>query len=164
VIQFSFIIIIFSVSVKLQCFALRTYISIIQSSMKLLCGILRDQTQSFRYSYGSDESLKLLHVSSFVFRHWLYWVWFCLGLCAGWSIDCLQDWGSYMKLAIPSVFMVWFEWWIWEVGGFLAGQYCLQHTVMLPSFQRTSFSWRLALTITTTSLLQTSNLILQNSP
>ncbi|XP_018547678.1 multidrug and toxin extrusion protein 1 [Lates calcarifer] len=39
----------------------------------------------------------------------------------GWSTACLQDWGSYMKLAVPSVFMVWFEWWIWEVGGFLAG-------------------------------------------
>uniref|UniRef100_A0A1A8FDR7 Multidrug and toxin extrusion protein n=2 Tax=Nothobranchius korthausae TaxID=1143690 RepID=A0A1A8FDR7_9TELE len=39
----------------------------------------------------------------------------------GWSTDCLQDWGSYMKLAVPSTFMVCFEWWIWEVGGFLAG-------------------------------------------
>ncbi|XP_076025248.1 multidrug and toxin extrusion protein 1 [Genypterus blacodes] len=40
---------------------------------------------------------------------------------AGWSSDCLQEWGSYMKLAIPSVMMVCFEWWIWEIGGFLAG-------------------------------------------
>nr|XP_046266919.1 multidrug and toxin extrusion protein 1 [Scatophagus argus] len=39
----------------------------------------------------------------------------------GWSTDCLQEWGSYMKLAIPSAFMVYFEWWIWEVGGFMAG-------------------------------------------
>ncbi|XP_040037077.2 multidrug and toxin extrusion protein 1 isoform X1 [Gasterosteus aculeatus] len=39
----------------------------------------------------------------------------------GWSTDCLQEWGSYMKLAIPSTCMIWFEWWIWEVGGFLAG-------------------------------------------
>ncbi|XP_029375657.1 multidrug and toxin extrusion protein 1 [Echeneis naucrates] len=39
----------------------------------------------------------------------------------GWSTECLQDWGSYMKLAIPSAFMVCFEWWIWEIGGFLAG-------------------------------------------
>ncbi|GLD46772.1 multidrug and toxin extrusion protein 1-like protein [Lates japonicus] len=39
----------------------------------------------------------------------------------GWSTACLQDWGSYMKLAVPSAFMVCFEWWIWEVGGFLAG-------------------------------------------
>ncbi|KAM9729461.1 multidrug and toxin extrusion protein 1 isoform 2-T2 [Menidia menidia] len=39
----------------------------------------------------------------------------------GWSTECLQDWGSYMKLAVPSAFMICFEWWIWEVGGFLAG-------------------------------------------
>ncbi|XP_049447717.1 multidrug and toxin extrusion protein 1 isoform X2 [Epinephelus fuscoguttatus] len=39
----------------------------------------------------------------------------------GWSIDCLQEWGSFMKLAVPSLFMVYFEWWIWEVGGFIAG-------------------------------------------
>uniref|UniRef100_A0A8C2XPS0 Multidrug and toxin extrusion protein n=1 Tax=Cyclopterus lumpus TaxID=8103 RepID=A0A8C2XPS0_CYCLU len=39
----------------------------------------------------------------------------------GWSTDCLQEWGSYMKLAIPSTFMVCFEWWIWEIGGLLAG-------------------------------------------
>ncbi|XP_036974786.1 multidrug and toxin extrusion protein 1 [Acanthopagrus latus] len=39
----------------------------------------------------------------------------------GWSIDCLQDWDSFMKLAVPSAFMTCLEWWIWETGGFLAG-------------------------------------------
>ncbi|KAM6985185.1 multidrug and toxin extrusion protein 1-like [Aplochiton taeniatus] len=39
----------------------------------------------------------------------------------GWSSECLQDWGSYMQLAIPSTLMVCFEWWILEIGGFLAG-------------------------------------------
>ncbi|XP_028277136.1 multidrug and toxin extrusion protein 1 isoform X2 [Parambassis ranga] len=39
----------------------------------------------------------------------------------GWSTECLQEWDSYMKLAVPSTFMVCFEWWIWDVGGFLAG-------------------------------------------
>ncbi|KAG8008606.1 Multidrug and toxin extrusion protein 1 [Nibea albiflora] len=39
----------------------------------------------------------------------------------GWSMECLQEWGSYMKLAVPSTFMVCFEWWIYEIGGFLAG-------------------------------------------
>uniref|UniRef100_A0A671WRZ0 Multidrug and toxin extrusion protein n=1 Tax=Sparus aurata TaxID=8175 RepID=A0A671WRZ0_SPAAU len=39
----------------------------------------------------------------------------------GWSIDCLQDWDSYMKLAFPSAVMTCLEWWIWEIGGFLAG-------------------------------------------
>ncbi|XP_031728409.1 multidrug and toxin extrusion protein 1 [Anarrhichthys ocellatus] len=39
----------------------------------------------------------------------------------GWSTDCLQEWGAYMKLAIPSTCMICFEWWMWEIGGFLAG-------------------------------------------
>ncbi|XP_061596608.1 multidrug and toxin extrusion protein 1 [Cololabis saira] len=39
----------------------------------------------------------------------------------GWSTDSLQEWGSFMKLAVPSALMVFFEWWIWEIGGFLAG-------------------------------------------
>ncbi|XP_056141038.1 multidrug and toxin extrusion protein 1 [Lampris incognitus] len=39
----------------------------------------------------------------------------------GWSSECLQDWGPYMQLAVPSTLMVCFEWWIWEIGGFLAG-------------------------------------------
>ncbi|XP_062340869.1 multidrug and toxin extrusion protein 1 [Osmerus eperlanus] len=39
----------------------------------------------------------------------------------GWSTDSLQEWGSYMQLAIPSTLMVCFEWWVWEIGSFLAG-------------------------------------------
>lgn len=53
-------------------------------------------------------------VSSFVQRFWIK-------LFAGWSTECLQGWDSYMKLAVPSAFMICFEWWVWEVGGFLAG-------------------------------------------
>lgn len=41
---------------------------------------------------------------------------------SGWSTECLQEWGSHMKLALPSMLMLCFEWWYWEVGGFLAGQ------------------------------------------
>ncbi|XP_066501691.1 multidrug and toxin extrusion protein 1 [Hoplias malabaricus] len=39
----------------------------------------------------------------------------------GWSIASLQEWGSFMRLAIPSTLMLCFEWWIYEIGGFLAG-------------------------------------------
>ncbi|KAA0720306.1 Multidrug and toxin extrusion protein 1 [Triplophysa tibetana] len=39
----------------------------------------------------------------------------------GWSTVSLQEWGSYMKLAIPSTLMLCFEWWVYEIGGFLAG-------------------------------------------
>uniref|UniRef100_A0A4W6BQG7 Solute carrier family 47 member 4 n=1 Tax=Lates calcarifer TaxID=8187 RepID=A0A4W6BQG7_LATCA len=40
---------------------------------------------------------------------------------AGWSVESLQEWGSYMKLAIPSTLMTCFEWWVYEFGGFFAG-------------------------------------------
>ncbi|XP_040192727.1 multidrug and toxin extrusion protein 2-like [Rana temporaria] len=39
----------------------------------------------------------------------------------GWSMDCLQEWGLFMRLAIPSMLMVCIEWWSFEIGGFLAG-------------------------------------------
>ncbi|KAM4045440.1 multidrug and toxin extrusion protein 2-like [Anomaloglossus baeobatrachus] len=39
----------------------------------------------------------------------------------GWSKDCLQEWGPYMSLAIPSMLMLCIEWWSLEIGAFLAG-------------------------------------------
>ncbi|XP_075706518.1 multidrug and toxin extrusion protein 2-like [Rhinoderma darwinii] len=39
----------------------------------------------------------------------------------GWSIDCLQEWGPFMNLAIPSMLMICIKWWSLEIGGFLAG-------------------------------------------
>ncbi|NP_001289183.1 solute carrier family 47 member 4 [Danio rerio] len=57
----------------------------------------------------------------------------------GWSLEALQDWGSYMKLAIPSTLMTCFEWWIYEVGGFLAGMLsevdlAAQHVVIMLAY------------------------------
>ncbi|XP_061626069.1 multidrug and toxin extrusion protein 1-like isoform X2 [Phyllopteryx taeniolatus] len=39
----------------------------------------------------------------------------------GWSLDCLKEWGPFIKLAIPSMLMLCLEWWLFEVGGFIAG-------------------------------------------
>lgn len=39
----------------------------------------------------------------------------------GWSLDCLQEWGPFARLAVPSMLMLCLEWWVVEVGGFLAG-------------------------------------------
>ncbi|XP_031428469.1 multidrug and toxin extrusion protein 1 [Clupea harengus] len=39
----------------------------------------------------------------------------------GWSKDCLQEWGGYINLALPSMLMLCVEWWTYEIGGFLAG-------------------------------------------
>ncbi|XP_058857354.1 multidrug and toxin extrusion protein 1-like [Acipenser ruthenus] len=40
---------------------------------------------------------------------------------AGWTTECLQEWGDFVRLAIPSMFMLCIECWTYEIGGFLAG-------------------------------------------
>ncbi|XP_075389056.1 multidrug and toxin extrusion protein 2 [Tenrec ecaudatus] len=40
---------------------------------------------------------------------------------AGWSSQCLQEWGSFFSLAIPSMFMMCIEWWAYEIGSLLMG-------------------------------------------
>ncbi|KAK3561007.1 hypothetical protein QTP86_023198 [Hemibagrus guttatus] len=57
----------------------------------------------------------------------------------GWSSESLQEWDSYMKLAIPSTLMLCFEWWIYEIGGFLAGMLgeidlAAQHVVIMLAY------------------------------
>ncbi|XP_034746641.1 multidrug and toxin extrusion protein 1 [Etheostoma cragini] len=39
----------------------------------------------------------------------------------GWSKECLQEWGPFLHLAIPSMLMCCLEWWLYEIAGFLAG-------------------------------------------
>ncbi|XP_013855573.1 multidrug and toxin extrusion protein 1 [Austrofundulus limnaeus] len=39
----------------------------------------------------------------------------------GWSKECLLDWGSFIRLAVPAMIMTCVEWWTYEIGGFLAG-------------------------------------------
>ncbi|KAJ4929628.1 hypothetical protein JOQ06_018651 [Pogonophryne albipinna] len=39
----------------------------------------------------------------------------------GWSAECLQEWGPFLHLAIPSMLMLCLEWWLYEIAGFLAG-------------------------------------------
>ncbi|XP_062408851.1 multidrug and toxin extrusion protein 1-like [Sardina pilchardus] len=57
----------------------------------------------------------------------------------GWTTECLQEWGSFMRLAIPSAFMFCLEWWVYEFGGFFAGMLseddlAAQHVVMMLGF------------------------------
>ncbi|KAI2656293.1 Multidrug and toxin extrusion protein 1 [Labeo rohita] len=44
----------------------------------------------------------------------------------GWSMDCLQEWDSFIHLALPSMLMMCAEWWTYEIGGLLADPYRLQ--------------------------------------
>eukprot|EP00069_Balaena_mysticetus_P008791 bmy_19850T0 len=40
---------------------------------------------------------------------------------AGWSSQCLQGWGPFFRLAVPSMLMTCIEWWAYEIGSFLMG-------------------------------------------
>ncbi|KAM4583728.1 multidrug and toxin extrusion protein 1-like [Odontesthes bonariensis] len=52
---------------------------------------------------------------------YIYWRGLHKATWGGWSLDCLQEWGLFIKLAIPSMLMICLSWWIFEIGGFLAG-------------------------------------------
>ncbi|XP_072446053.1 multidrug and toxin extrusion protein 1-like [Chiloscyllium punctatum] len=39
----------------------------------------------------------------------------------GWSTDCLQEWGPFLRLAVPSMVMMCIEWWTYQIGTFLVG-------------------------------------------
>ncbi|XP_067864546.1 multidrug and toxin extrusion protein 1-like isoform X2 [Heptranchias perlo] len=52
---------------------------------------------------------------------YIRWKKLYVGTWTGWSADCLQEWGNFIRLAIPSMLMLCVEWWTYEIGTFLAG-------------------------------------------
>lgn len=44
-------------------------------------------------------------------------------LSLGWSTQCLQDWGPFFSLAVPSMLMICIEWWAYEIWSFLMGMW-----------------------------------------
>ncbi|VFV46056.1 multidrug and toxin extrusion [Lynx pardinus] len=52
---------------------------------------------------------------------YMWWKKIHVDTWGGWTWDCFQEWGSYIQLAVPSMFMVCIEWWTFEIGTFLAG-------------------------------------------
>ncbi|KAM5146651.1 multidrug and toxin extrusion protein 1-like isoform 1-T3 [Mantella aurantiaca] len=39
----------------------------------------------------------------------------------GWTTACFEEWGAFIRLAIPSMLMLCIEWWTFEIGIILAG-------------------------------------------
>ncbi|XP_019748371.1 multidrug and toxin extrusion protein 1-like isoform X3 [Hippocampus comes] len=72
--------------------------------------------------YGSAAACTLseIYVCSFLFAY-IWWKKLHKTTWGGFSLESLQEWGSFMELAIPSTLMTCFEWWIYEFGGFFAG-------------------------------------------
>ncbi|KAM9318724.1 multidrug and toxin extrusion protein 1-like [Pholidichthys leucotaenia] len=84
------------------------------------------------------NTLSWIYICGFLFVY-IWWKKLHVTTWGGWSVDSLQEWGSYMKLAIPSTFMTCFEWWVYEFGGFFAGllsedELAAQHAVIMVAF------------------------------
>uniref|UniRef100_UPI001ED852ED multidrug and toxin extrusion protein 1-like n=1 Tax=Scatophagus argus TaxID=75038 RepID=UPI001ED852ED len=89
---------------------------------------------------GSAAANALAHIynCTFLFAY-IRWKKLHVTTWGGWSLESLQEWGSYMKLAIPSALMRCFEWWVYEFGGFFAGmlsedELAAQHAVIMVAF------------------------------
>ncbi|XP_063349197.1 multidrug and toxin extrusion protein 1-like [Pelmatolapia mariae] len=84
---------------------------------------------------AAANTLSQIYICTFLFAY-IWWKRLHVTTWGGWSVESLQDWGSYMKLAIPSTLMKCFEWWVYEFGGFFAGmlsenELAAQHAVMM---------------------------------
>ncbi|XP_036005909.1 multidrug and toxin extrusion protein 1 [Fundulus heteroclitus] len=87
---------------------------------------------------AAANTLSQIYICCFLFAY-IWWKKLHVKTWGGWSVESLQEWGSYMKLAIPSMLMVCFEWWVYEFGGFFAGmlsedELAAQHAVIMIAF------------------------------
>ncbi|XP_054650234.1 multidrug and toxin extrusion protein 1-like [Dunckerocampus dactyliophorus] len=84
---------------------------------------------------AAANALSQISICAFLFAY-IRWKRLHDATWGGWSLESLQEWGAYMKLAIPSMLMKCFEWWVYEFGGFFAGmmsedELAAQHVVMM---------------------------------
>uniref|UniRef100_A0A3P9BK56 Multidrug and toxin extrusion protein n=1 Tax=Maylandia zebra TaxID=106582 RepID=A0A3P9BK56_9CICH len=87
---------------------------------------------------AAAHTLAWIYICAFLFVY-IWWKKLHISTWGGWSAESLQEWGSYMKLAIPSTLMTCFEWWVYEFGGFFAGmlgedELAAQHAVIMVAF------------------------------
>ncbi|KAL7400429.1 hypothetical protein ABVT39_012225 [Epinephelus coioides] len=87
---------------------------------------------------AAANTLSWIYICTFLFAY-IRWKNLHVTTWGGWSVESLQEWGSYMKLAIPSTLMTCFEWWVYEFGGFFAGmlsedELAAQHAVIMVAF------------------------------
>ncbi|ROL50849.1 Multidrug and toxin extrusion protein 1 [Anabarilius grahami] len=84
--------------------------------------ILLAVRQSPSVASGSAAANTISQYSLAVFLYvYIQWKGLHKATWDGWSCDCLQEWGPFLRLAFPSMFMLCVQWWAYEIGGFLAG-------------------------------------------
>ncbi|KAI4815422.1 hypothetical protein KUCAC02_005567, partial [Chaenocephalus aceratus] len=87
---------------------------------------------------AAANALSQIYICGFLFAY-IRWKKLHVETWGGWSVESLHEWGSYMKLAVPSTMMTCFEWWVYEFGGFFAGmlgedELAAQHVVNMVAF------------------------------
>ncbi|KAM6932926.1 LOW QUALITY PROTEIN: multidrug and toxin extrusion protein 1-like [Xenentodon cancila] len=87
---------------------------------------------------AAANTLSQIYICAFLLGY-IWWKKLHATTWGGWTAESLQEWGSYMKLAIPSTLMTCFEWWVYEFGGFFAGmlsedELAAQHAVIMVAF------------------------------
>ncbi|KAF7218677.1 transcript variant X2 [Nothobranchius furzeri] len=87
---------------------------------------------------AAANTLSQIYICVFLFAY-IRWKKLHVKTWGGWSVESLQEWGSYMKLALPSALMKCFEWWVYEFGGFFAGmlsedELAAQHAVIMVAY------------------------------
>ncbi|XP_065137107.1 multidrug and toxin extrusion protein 1-like [Paramisgurnus dabryanus] len=96
------------------------------------------------YGSAAANSLSQIYICGLLYVY-IHWKKLHIDTWGGWSCESLQEWDGYMKLAIPSTMMLCFEWWIYEIGGFIAGMLseldlAAQHTVIMLAYITYMFS------------------------
>ncbi|KAJ8267207.1 hypothetical protein GJAV_G00139780 [Gymnothorax javanicus] len=69
---------------------------------------------------AASNAISQLSLAVFLFVY-IHWKGLHKKTWGGWSKECLQEWDTFINLAIPSMLMLCLEWWTYELGGFLAG-------------------------------------------
>ncbi|XP_058139366.1 multidrug and toxin extrusion protein 2 isoform X2 [Dasypus novemcinctus] len=82
----------------------------------MLVSVLNFGVRGSAYAGAIAQFLQLVFLFLYVVLRKLH-----LETWAGWSSQCLQDWGAFFSLAIPSMLMMCVEWWAYEIGSFLMG-------------------------------------------
>ncbi|KAM9801683.1 multidrug and toxin extrusion protein 1-like [Neosynchiropus ocellatus] len=87
---------------------------------------------------AAANSLSQIYLCVFLFVY-IWWKKLHKATWGGWSRESLQEWGAFMKLALPSTLMRSFEWWVYEIGGFFAGmlggdELAAQHVALMVAY------------------------------
>ncbi|KAK7883106.1 hypothetical protein WMY93_029280 [Mugilogobius chulae] len=132
---------------QLQVSYLQNQVIILPQMFTAVCANIANAMTNYILVYwlelgvsGSVAANALCHFYScgFLFMY-IWWKKLHAETWGGWSMEALQEWGSFMKLAIASTVMKCAEWWVYEFGGFFAGmvgedELAAQHGVIMIGF------------------------------